>query len=595
MQTADDTLATADARRPAQAPMALGRYRLTRRLGAGAFGVVWLAHDERLDRVVAVKRIELHDEQVAARAQREALAAARLQHPGIVALYEAGRDEDAVYLVSELVSGRTLADLVDHGALSDRDVLRIGAALCDALAHAHERGVIHRDVKPANIIVPERPSGEAGIAKLTDFGVATMAGDDALTRTGDVVGTLAYMAPEQAEGLAVEGEADLYALALVLYEALAGVNPVRAGGAAATARRVGARLPALSRQRRDLPRDACAAIDRAVLPRPQDRGTLEGLRDALTDAVATAATEPGPVAASQDRRRPAAPLAGAHPDATLLRDQHAPRAAPAITRRAVAAVVTGALVATTLSFVPAQPSSGSILAAASAAALAVLLLPRAGWLASTAGLVAWLALAGLPGAGVLLAAAVIPAVLLLPRDGTLWPAPAAAPLLGAAGLALAWPALAGQARSLTQRAALGALGLWWIALAEAIAAPALLLGDVPGSATRALWEASASRAVTDVLAPIVTSGVPLIALLWAAMAGVLPLIVRGRSPIADIVTVTGWSAGLAAGTAAIAAGLPWSGGAPEPRGLVLGTLAAGAAALLGAAARAPAPTGGVRP
>nr|HMS62924.1 serine/threonine-protein kinase [Solirubrobacteraceae bacterium] len=294
-QTADDTPATPDARRAPQAPTALGRYRLTRRLGAGAFGVVWLAHDERLDRIVAVKRIELHDEQVAARAEREALAAARLQHPGIVALYEAGRDEHAVYLVSELVRGRTLGDLVEDGALSDRDILRIGAALCDALAHAHARGVVHRDVKPANIIVPERPSGEAGLAKLTDFGVATMAGDDALTRTGDVVGTLAYMAPEQAEGLQVEGEADLYALALVLYEALSGVNPIRAGGAAATARRVGTRLPPLSRLRRDLPREACAALDRAVLPRPEDRGTLEDLRLALDDAVDGAARAPGPV------------------------------------------------------------------------------------------------------------------------------------------------------------------------------------------------------------------------------------------------------------------------------------------------------------
>ena len=104
-------------------------------------------------------------------------------------------------------------------------MVRIGIALSEALEHAHGRGVIHRDVKPANVIVPERAAGELGLAKLTDFGVAAIAGDDALTRTGDVVGTLAYMAPEQAEGARVTGAADLYALALVLYEALSGSTP----------------------------------------------------------------------------------------------------------------------------------------------------------------------------------------------------------------------------------------------------------------------------------------------------------------------------------------------------------------------------------
>ena len=140
--------------------------------------------------------------------------------------------------------GRTLAELMREGELSDRDVLRIGVALCDALAHAHGRGVIHRDVKPGNVIVPDRPHDGAGVAKLTDFGIARMVGDDALTATGDVVGTLAYMAPEQAEGGAVGEEADLYSLALVLYEALSGVNPVRgrgAGGDRAAGRRAAAR------------------------------------------------------------------------------------------------------------------------------------------------------------------------------------------------------------------------------------------------------------------------------------------------------------------------------------------------------------------
>ncbi|MEA2472016.1 MAG: eukaryotic-like serine/threonine-protein kinase, partial [Thermoleophilaceae bacterium] len=131
--------------------LVLDRYRLERRIGAGGFGVVWLAFDEKLEREVAVKVMPREDEDpVSQRAEREARVAARLNHPGIVAMYELGADEEAVYLVSELVPGRTLAELTRAGAVSDRDIARIGVALCDALAHAHQRKVIHRDVKPQN-------------------------------------------------------------------------------------------------------------------------------------------------------------------------------------------------------------------------------------------------------------------------------------------------------------------------------------------------------------------------------------------------------------------------------------------------------------
>src|SRR5215212_244703 len=138
-----------------RAQLILGRYRMERRLGAGGFGVVWLAWDERLE--------------------REARAAARLNHPGIVAIYELASDEQDVYLVSELVRGRTLAELTKAGAISDRDVARIGIALCEALEHAHARGVIHRDVKPGNVMVLAEPAAGAGFAKLADFGVAHVA------------------------------------------------------------------------------------------------------------------------------------------------------------------------------------------------------------------------------------------------------------------------------------------------------------------------------------------------------------------------------------------------------------------------------------
>ena len=283
--------------------LVLGRYLLLERLGAGGFGVVWRAHDQLLDREVAVKMIPLPAGEDRERATREALAAARLAHPAIVALYEACAEQDTFYLISELVHGDTLAQLIAAEALCDEEVLEIGIALVDALLHAHGRGVIHRDIKPQNVLVSAAaaaaaaadpgPSPEwsafqasafgnaATIAKLTDFGGALLAGEESLTRTGDVFGTLAYMAPEQIDDGEVGAGADLYSLALVLYEALSGVNPVRGRTPAATARRIGERLPALECHRRDLPRALTRALDRALQADPELRGTLPELRDAL--------------------------------------------------------------------------------------------------------------------------------------------------------------------------------------------------------------------------------------------------------------------------------------------------------------------------
>ena len=530
----------------------LGRYRLVRQIGSGGFGVVWLAEDEHLERTVAVKRIAMHDGAVAGRAAREARAAARLAHPGIVALYESGRDEEAVYLVSELVRGRTLADLMREGELSDRDVLRIGVALCDALAHAHGRGVIHRDVKPGNVIVPDRPHDGAGVAKLTDFGVARMVGDDALTQTGDVVGTLAYMAPEQAAGGEVGEEADLYALALVLYEALSGVNPVRGRGAAATARRVGARLPALGRLRRDLPLELCRALDRAVLARPEQRGTLADLRAALADGLPVADDERGTIAGS--------PLEG------LARPAPAPKLRPRA--RVAAALGAGALAGAALAWLtPAAQLEVSPAAGAAAAALAVLVAPRLGWIAMAGALAAW---AGGPTA-LVLGLAALPTVVLLRRSGTLWSLPSGAPLLGVAGLAGAWPALAAQAGRPWQRAALGALGGWWLALAEVLTGDRLALGAPPDSALDSAH-----------LDPLLTSGALALAALWAAAAVALPVLVRGRVLAADVVGATAWAAALGSATQAVADTLSWQ---PTMRGLVAGAVVAGGLAIAFAASR----------
>ncbi len=287
----------------APAPVVLDRYRLQRRLGTGAFGTVWMARDERLDRDVAVK-ILARERIMGGRFEREARAAARLSHPAIVTLYEAAVDDEGAYLVSELVRGSTLDVLLSEGRLSDRDIVAIGIALCDALAHAHSQRVVHRDVKPSNVLIPDAPASTAQVAKLTDFGVARVVGGDSLTMTGDVLGTLAYMAPEQAEGLEAGEAADLYSLALVIYEALSGVNPVAQGATSQRNRRLGTYLPPLRRQRRDLPRELGQSIDLALRPRPRERGSIAALRRALAVVEDQVGDEPGVVTGAWPTMRP---------------------------------------------------------------------------------------------------------------------------------------------------------------------------------------------------------------------------------------------------------------------------------------------------
>jgi len=533
------------------APVVLGRYRLRRRLGAGAFGTVWLAHDERLSRAVAVKEIPLGGHRGE---EREALAAARLNHPAIVMLYEAGADAERAYLVSELVHGETLAELIARGALSDRDVLRIGVVLCDALDHAHAHGVVHRDVKPSNVMVPEEPERGAGVAKLTDFGVAHVAGGEMLTRTGDVVGTLAYMAPEQAEGERVGPAADLYALALVLYEALTGANPVRAAGAAATARRLGSPIPPLRRRRRDLPVALGEALDFALRARPEERGAVAELREALAESLPDVSDEGGTIATPALAGVPAGRLRGPGP-------------------RVAAGLGAGVLVVAALSIHPGPPLLAPAVGGVAVAAL-VAVLPRAGWLAVAAALTAWVAARpGAAGVAVLLALALAAPPLLLRRSGRAWTAPALAPALGLVLLAGAFPALAGQAGSLWRRAALGALGLWWLCLAEAGSGRVLLFGAGPGAPAASAVRASVAQA-GHALALLASSGVLATAALWALAAAVLPLLVRGRHLAADLLLGAVWAAGLAGGLEALGHALRGSVPEAAPRGALPGAVVA---------------------
>jgi eukaryotic-like serine/threonine-protein kinase len=260
--------------------LVLNRFLIERRIGSGGFGVVYEAWDGRLERPVAVKAIEQRGE-AGRRVLREAQAAARLNHPGIVTLYEMGEEDGNALLVTELVEGATLERLDAEGELSDREIGEIGADLCEALDHAHSRGVVHRDIKPQNVQVTE---GEPR-AKLMDFGVAHLADDAPLTAVGDVVGTLAYMSPEQAEGQPAGPEADVYSLALMLYECWSGENPNRRATPAATARAIGSRPRALRRLRPDLPRELSDTIDACLEARPQRRPSLEVLGTTIEDSL----------------------------------------------------------------------------------------------------------------------------------------------------------------------------------------------------------------------------------------------------------------------------------------------------------------------
>ena len=538
----------------------LGRYRLERRLGAGGYGVVWLAADETLERAVAVKVIEVEgqgDEREAdrERAVREARAAARLNHPGIVTLYELESDSEAVYLVSELVRGHSLARLMHAGELSDRRLARIGTVLCDALAHAHDHGVIHRDIKPQNVIVPSRAESGAGVAKLTDFGVAHLVDGDPLTRSGDVVGTLAYMAPEQARGRPAREAADVYSLALTLYEGFAGVNPVRAGAPAATARRVGRPLPRLGARRRDLPSQLCRAIDACLDPRPARRPALEDLRAGLAASAARLSDEDGVLGAPRLERarrhgralprRVAGLTPGQHadelPGAPRLGELSAARAPLALPARIGAGLSAAALALAALAWL-----GHAILAAVPAAAVVlalVIALPRLGWLAALVAGLGWATLGPHDAGGTALvaAAALVPTAVLLPGAGALWSLAAVAPLLGVVGLASAFPALAGLARGPLRRASLAAAGFLWLVGAELVSGDTLMIG--PGGS--AGWQASPVRAASEALWPALVSGRLAPALSWAVFAALLPLVVRGRALVPDLLGAAAWAALLA--------------------------------------------------
>jgi serine/threonine-protein kinase len=206
-----------------------GRYRLERRLGVGGMSTVQLAFDERLERAVAVKLLAEHladDPSFVSRFRREALAAARLVHPNIVQVYDFGFDEPSGrhFIVMEFVPGRSCAEILrDDGPMPPAQVVDVAVQADRGLDYAHRNGVIHRDVKPGNLMVTPD-----GIVKLADFGIAKGAGQSSITQVGSVLGTAAYLAPEQARGEEAGPAADLYALGVVTYQLMSGRLPYEA-------------------------------------------------------------------------------------------------------------------------------------------------------------------------------------------------------------------------------------------------------------------------------------------------------------------------------------------------------------------------------
>jgi serine/threonine-protein kinase len=200
------------------------RYEVVRALARGGMAEVYLAHDQLLDRPVAVKVLfpeYAREASFVERFRREAQAAANLSHPNIVAIYDWGQEDNTYFIVMEYVDGQSLRDLIhSRGRLSPQESAQIGADIAGALGYANRSGVVHRDVKPGNVLIT--PSG---IVKVTDFGIARSGTSEALTQTGSVMGTATYFSPEQAQGLPVDGRSDVYSLGVVLYEMVSGGPP----------------------------------------------------------------------------------------------------------------------------------------------------------------------------------------------------------------------------------------------------------------------------------------------------------------------------------------------------------------------------------
>lgn len=276
--------------------MQYGRYRILKELGKGSMGVVHQAHDPQIDRLVALK--VLRPDRVATEAflhrfMREAKAIGRLSHPNLVVVYDVGEDRGTVYLAMEFLEGKPLNELIDLDSFQPDEIIELGVQVAEALDYAHRKGIVHRDIKPSNIIV--QPDGQI---KITDFGIAHIEDPEATqqTQAGEILGTPAYMSPEQVLSQPVDGRSDLFSLGVILYELATGKRPFRGENLAAMFRSITGEDPlepiGLNPA---LPRELSQTIMKCLARIPEHRfATGKELAEALRRCGRTAAPSPAP-------------------------------------------------------------------------------------------------------------------------------------------------------------------------------------------------------------------------------------------------------------------------------------------------------------
>ena len=210
----------------------VSHYKIISKIGAGGMGEIYLAEDSQLDRKVALKFLPSHlcqDEASRARFTREAKAAAKLDHPNIVPVYEVGEFKGRPFFVMAHIEGKSLREVIKEGKLTISEAVNLMMQICEGLNEAHSAGVVHRDIKPGNIIIDKKSK-----PRLLDFGLASVSGEEKLTKTGSTLGTVGYMSPEQVKGELVDYRSDIFSFGVVLYETLTGLPPFHKDSEAAT-------------------------------------------------------------------------------------------------------------------------------------------------------------------------------------------------------------------------------------------------------------------------------------------------------------------------------------------------------------------------
>jgi serine/threonine protein kinase len=309
--------------------MVAGRYRLDDRIDGGAMGDVWRGHDTRLDRAVAVKLLHSNlssNPRFRTRFEHEARSVAALQAPGVVSLYDYGEEETSdgtvSYLIMELVRGKSLANLLrERGGLEPHETMRILAAAADALHAAHQAGIVHRDVKPANMLIDDN-----GNVKLVDFGIARARGEAGLTETGMVMGTVAYSSPEQLYDHELTGSADVYSLGIVGYECLSGRTPFGSSNPGAVINgHLHQQPPPLPPR---LPQPVIDVVMRALVKEPNRRWRsaaefARACREVASGGTTTLLASPPPSEAETRRMTSVAPMGAARPTSGMPRQTSA--------------------------------------------------------------------------------------------------------------------------------------------------------------------------------------------------------------------------------------------------------------------------------